>query len=391
VSVICERGHVVGFCFANRKQNEVCVFEVIDRIYGSVKIVVCDFRVVRPRLVVGNKLMSALCRCKERGEEKECDVLIHRVVCYGIHLYNALLFRILRSMRVLKKPTVDEEVKEEEEKKPHSSMGVMRALTGGKGKRRRHSKKGKAEVTQGPEGDNARDEAEMRLSMTVANIQNHFVADDGHGMRFLDEDDPRSAQFIEDVLFTDVWRPDGIANETAWSAATTSAHIRSYLGAETNEQAKEMGFRPFAAHRSWINDSFATRRGKNEDDAKYDAYRSERLLGKRSEELQIGDMLFRGYDDKEDMRDIKQTADWTYGKFKRHALKAHDSGKRDPILYNSHTDVIVGTGTENGKKYYMLSGGNVNDGYMVKKYFPEDLRKKYKGALVRNKSSKPKG
>lgn len=278
----------------------------------------------------------------------------------------------------------------EGEQNPHSSMGILRVLTGGKGKRRRHSKKGKAEVAEGPEMDNPREDAEMRLAMTVGNIQNHFVANDGYGMRFLDETDPRSSEFIEDVLFTDVWRSDAIAEEDAWSAATTSAHIRSFLGANTNEEAKEMGFRPYAAHRRWINDSFATRRNRKEGDTDYDAYRAERLLGKKAEQLEVGDMLFRGYNHDKDMRDIKQTADWSFGKFKRQALEMHDSGEN--VLYNSHTDVIVGTGVDaQGKTYYDVAGGNVNDEYMVKRYYPDQLRGKYKGALVRNKSAKPKG
>lgn len=324
--------------------------------------------------------MPALCRCKEGGEEQEGDVLIHCTVCYGVHLYNAYPFRILRAMEVSKtgRP-IGERV-----------MEGVRALTGGKGKRRRHSKTGRADVTEGPQMDNPQEDAEMRLAMTVGNIQNHFVANDGYGMRFLDENDPRSAAFIEDVLFTDVWRPDAKAEKDAWSAATTSAHIRSFLGADTNEESKEMGFRPYAAHRRWINDSFATRRGKKEGDDKYDAYRAERLLGNKAKELQVGDMLFRGYNDDQDMRDIKQTADWSFGKFKRQALEMHDSGKN--VLYNSHTDVIVGTGVDaQGRSYYDVAGGNVNNEYMVERYYPDQLRAEYTGALVRNKSAKPKG
>lgn len=290
-------------------------------------------------------------------------------------------------MEVLKKPSGLEE--EEKDLGGHRAMSVLRKLTGGKGKRRRHSKRGKADVTEGPEMGNPREDAEMRLAMTVGNIQNHFVANDGYGMRFLDETDPRSAEFIEDVLFTDVWRPDAIADSDAWSAATTSAHIRSYLGANSNEEAKEMGFRPFAAHRRWMNDSFATRRNSKEKDGEYDAYRAERLLGRKAEQLEVGDMVFRGYDSKNDLRDIKQTKDWSYGKFKRHGLKMHDTGEN--IQYNSHTDVIVGTGVDaNGKKYYDIAGGNVDNEYMVKRVYTDELRAEYRGALVRNKSAKPK-
>jgi len=293
-------------------------------------------------------------------------------------------------MEVLKKPSGLEGEDEKKDLSGHSSMGVLRKLTGGKGKRRRHAKKGKADVAEGIEMDNPREEAEMRLAMTVGNIQNHFVANDGYGIRFLDEKDPRSAAFIEDILFTDVWRSDAKADKDAWSAATTAAHIRSYLGAETNEQAKEMGFRPFAAHRRWMNDSFATRRAKDEKDTEYDAYRAERILGKKAEQLEVGDMVFRGYNTENDDRDIKQTKDWSYGQFKRHGLKMHDSGKN--IQYNSHTDVIVGTGVDaNGKKYYDIAGGNVKNKYMVKRVYTDELRKEYRGALVKNKSAKPKG
>lgn len=269
-------------------------------------------------------------------------------------------------------------------------MKGVRAITGGKGRRRRHEKKGRADVTQGPEIGSAKEDAEMRLAMTVGNIQNHFVANDGYGVRFLDENDPRSAAFIEDVLFTDVWRNDATADKDAWSAATTSAHIRSYLGAETNEEAKEMGFRPFAAHRRWINDSFATRRDKDEKDTEYDAYRAERLLGRKASQLEVGDMVFRGYNSNNDSRDIKQTKDWSFNQFKRAGLEMHDTGEN--IQYNSHTDVIVGAGVDaNGKKYYDIAGGNVDNEYMVKRFYVNELRKEYRGALVQNKSTKPKG
>lgn len=246
-------------------------------------------------------------------------------------------------------------------------------------RRKRHEAKGRAEVFGSAEElgvGTPQEAAEMRLSATVGNIQNNFVTQvPGGEMVFLDESDPRSGSFIEEVLFKDVYRDDASATKEAWSAATTSALVRGYLGAQTNEEAKELGFRPYAAHRMWINDSFKARK---DDEYEYDRYTAQRLIGRKAEELRIGDMLFRGYDTAKDSRDFKNTKDWRFNDFKRSGEKGEK--------YNSHTDVIVGKGTDaQGRVYYDVSGGNVNNEFMVERMYPEELRATYKGALSQPK------
>jgi len=279
-------------------------------------------------------------------------------------------------MEVSKK---DEDYRWDSSRKP----GIRSLFGGRKKKRRRNERRGKAEYVGEAPGINDREEAEMRLAMTAANIQNNFVIDEDSrpgvtSMKFLEESDPRSGAFIEEVLLTDVYRGDSkaTATGTAWSAATTSAHVRGFLGASSNEEAKEMGFRPYAAHRLYMNDAFKTKALKGEETYEYDAYKATRLIGKQASQLRVGDMLFRGYDDAHgDKRDFKNTADWKFNQFKKSGSKGEK--------YNSHTDVIIATGTDSqGRTYYDVAGGNVNQEYMLKRLYPHELRDTYKGAMT---------
>ena len=257
----------------------------------------------------------------------------------------------------------------------------VRALFGGR-KKRKAGEKGKAEYTGETPGFEDREAAEMRLAMTAANIQNNFVDPvqvSGQPVRFLDEKDPRSGEFIEDVLLTDTYGAGGEAakaTSTAWSAATTSAHVRGFLGADSNKEAKEMGFRPYGAHRMYMNDAFKTKSLKKDETYEYDAYKAKRLIGKQVNELRAGDLLFRGYNDSNSDADFRNTKDWKFGKFK----KSGEKGEK----YTSHTDIIVGTGVdEQGKKYYDIAGGNVSGKeYMLERIYPDEIRDTYKGAMI---------
>jgi hypothetical protein len=257
----------------------------------------------------------------------------------------------------------------------------VRALFGGR-KKRKAGEKGKAEYTGDTPGFEDREAAEMRLAMTAANIQNNFVDPvqvSGQPVRFLDEKDPRSGEFIEDVLFTDTYGAGGekaTATGTPWSASTTSAHVRGFLGANSNKEAKEMGFRPYGAHRMYMNDAFKTKALKKDETYEYDAYEAKRLIGKQVNELRAGDLLFKGYNDVHgDTRDFKNTKDWKFNKFK----KSGEKGEK----YNSHTDIIVATGVDHqGQTYYDIAGGNVENEYMLKRIYPDEIRDSYKGAMI---------
>tara|TARA_R100000030_G_scaffold62921_2_gene47680 strand:+ start:396 stop:1217 length:822 start_codon:yes stop_codon:yes gene_type:complete len=261
----------------------------------------------------------------------------------------------------------------------------VRALFGGR-KKRKAGEKGKAEYTGETPGFEDREAAEMRLAMTAANIQNNFVVDEdsgpGQSMRFLDESDPRSGAFIEDVLLTDTYGAggeDARSTSTAWSAATTSAHVRGFLGANSNQEAKEMGFRPYGAHRLYMNDAFKTKSLKKDETYEYDAYEAKRLIGKTVDELRAGDLLFRGYNDSNSDADFRNTQDWKFGQFKRSGEKGEK--------YTSHTDIIVATGVDQqGRKYYDIAGGNVRGKeYMLERIYPEEIRDTYKGAMISKK------
>ena len=274
---------------------------------------------------------------------------------------------------------------EVEKKGPGSGLRVLKSIFP---KRKAHQHRGRASFTASSEEleMSAREAAETRLATTAGNIQNFFIepvptSDEppfisivDHG-RILDENDPRSKMFIEQSLAVDVYRPNFDATSDAWSAATTSAHVRGFLGAETNEEAKQMGFRPFAAHRLYMNDSFKTKDLKKGESYEYDMYMATRLGGRMSQELNTGDLLFRGYDSENDDRDFKNTKNWKFGQFKRSGEKGES--------YNSHTDIIVGTGVdEQGRKYYDVAGGNVDGEYMLTKMYADELRDTYKGAMI---------
>jgi len=131
--------------------------------------------------------------------------------------------------------------------------------------------------------------------------------------------------------------------EAAWSAVTVSNLVSDGLfGGKTKEEMNALGFRPSFRHSTYIGDAFKT--NKN-DDYKYNMYRATPFSYEDSNEatqhtsFDVGDILFRG-------RGSAQGED-----FEKLSKRA---GKR----YESHTDIITGTGKDEFGSYYELSGGN---------------------------------
>ena len=115
-------------------------------------------------------------------------------------------------------------------------------------------------------------------------------------------------------------------------------------------------------------------------------------LGRKTD-YKPGDVLFVG------RRDKKGTAlgPQTYDEFELDAGGGGDWGQRSG--YGSHTDVIVGTGTEpilnrrgqqkkdlrgnpRTRTYYDVQGGNASDTLRLKRYYANDLRDNYLGRIT---------
>ena len=223
-------------------------------------------------------------------------------------------------------------------------------------------------------GADEKDEAVNRLQMTVGNVINsttypELKLNDETGARVantdnlitLSESDPMARRFIEDELFANVGMPDADATKVPWSAATTSALVRGFMGVEDNEQAKSNGFRPSPSHATYIGDAFKTR---DNNDYEYNFYQAERLNRNTRGNLQPGDVLFVGRG---------SSSNWGFDKFKR---KAGES-------YPSHTDIIVSTGKDaNGRVWYDLAGGNVSDKFATRRVYADDIDSRYVGAMI---------
>jgi hypothetical protein len=150
---------------------------------------------------------------------------------------------------------------------------------------------------------------------------------------------------------------------TAWSGATTSNLAMAMLGVTNAKEAAEKGFRVSAGHTDYIQEAFNTN-FENEKN-KYNLYKAEKLDKNILNNLEIGEFIFKGRE---------ETFDWEYKDFEK-AAKEKNS-------YHSHADIIVGKGEDENGKYVEVSGGNVDDTYLhKKKYYLDELAKKYKGAM----------
>ena len=241
---------------------------------------------------------------------------------------------------------------------------------------------------------NEREERESRLSLAAANQMNRFtnpyfseIGVDGEfgsdkerdGLR-LDESHPLAKDYIENELFANLGF-DGNSSEDAWSAATVSDLAKAY----------DPDFEGSVRHSDYIRRAF---RGEGN-------YRAEE--NRRDTEYQPGDILFQGRreriidPDTNEVIGYRNLGPQTYDEFALDGEGGGDWSGRSG--YGSHSDVIVGTGTEpilnrKGKQktdlrgrprtrtYYDVQGGNVGDTLNLKRYFADDIRRRYAGRLT---------
>lgn len=154
-----------------------------------------------------------------------------------------------------------------------------------------------------------------------------------------------------------------------WSAATTSSLAMALMGANNVEEAKAKGFRPSAAHKTYIQDAIIT--DLENEQNKYNFYRAGKLDEETLNNLEIGELIFKGRYDK---NPNKSSEGWKYNDFKTAAKENRN--------YASHSDIIVGKGEDENGKYIEVSGGNVGDTYLhKKKYYLDEVAQKYAGAM----------
>lgn len=195
---------------------------------------------------------------------------------------------------------------------------------------------------------------EDKLDLQVSNYMSNMWDFENNKPRR--EDDPQAAMYIN-KMFSEVGLPDADSVNTPWSAATVS-HLAKAIHPD---------FKGSPLHADYIN------RGFNKEGT----HKTRKI--KWNDEFQVGDILFQGRED---------TRGWSYKDFKNASKK----GQR----YPSHTDIIVGKGTdEDGRVYYEVMGGNTGgekdsngksvDGTQVTKYrkmYPDNIKGNYQGALV---------
>lgn len=242
-----------------------------------------------------------------------------------------------------------------------------------------------------------REQREMALAMAAGEQMRHFVnpyfseiglhgelgSDKERERLRLKESHPETKKYIEDTLFGDVGlnevydedlgavRPVDATKE-AWSAATTSNLMKAF----------DPDFQGSARHSDFIRRALKGEQG--------DYYAEE--LGRKTD-YKPGDVLFQG------RRDKKGTAlgPQTYDEFELDAGGGGQWGQRSG--YGSHTDVIVGTGTEpilnrkgeqkkdlrgrpRTRTYYDVQGGNASDTLRLKRYYANDMRDNYLGRIT---------
>jgi len=243
---------------------------------------------------------------------------------------------------------------------------VLRTRITGKGKeagyRRGGVKKGKggpAEETPalkhtwdigaaltGPNTHKARKEQKADImSYQVANYMTEMMDPEG---KWRTESDPRAKNFIENTLFQNVGAQHADSVNTPWSAATVSHFAKTF----------DPDFQTSALHADYINRAFNR-------DGNYRVRKTNRGS------YEVGDILFRGRE---------ETKDWKLKDYKRAARK----GKR----YASHSDIIVGTGTDEKGTYYEVIGGNrggTEEGTQktkLERLYVDDINRKYTGSMI---------
>lgn len=225
-----------------------------------------------------------------------------------------------------------------------------------------------------------REEAELRLALAAARQQNAFIdpqlAQEGLvDPTLMAESDPQAAAFIEEELFPSVgFNPAGgqDASKYPWSAVTVSDLASAF----------DPTFQGSARHSDYIRRGF-------QGEGRYGADK----ISKKTE-FKPGDILFQGRKDSEG----NPLGPQTYGQFRRDAKGKGEFGEEEG--YGSHSDVIIGSGTEvvkdkdgnpiidkkTGKPmtrtYYDVQGGNIGDKLRVKKMYADELSRRYVGRLT---------
>ena len=207
-----------------------------------------------------------------------------------------------------------------------------------------------------------REQRELNLSLAAANMQNRFIdpqlaAEGLVDPTLMTEADPQASSFIEDELFPSVgFNPAGgqDASKYAWSAATVSDLASAF----------DPSFQKSARHSDYIRSGF-------QGGGNYEADR----ISKRTD-FKPGDILFQGRVDSQG----NPLGPQTYKQFKKDAKGKGEFGQEEG--YGSHSDIIVGAGTDSRGKYYEVQGGNVGDKLSVKRLYADELAKKYTGRLT---------
>lgn len=207
-----------------------------------------------------------------------------------------------------------------------------------------------------------REKREYDLAYAAANQMNRFIdpelAQEGIvDPTLMTEADPQAAAFIEEELFPSVgFNPEGgqDASKYAWSAATVS-DLASVFDPE---------FQKASRHSDYIRRGF-------QGEGNYEADKIS-----KNTDFKTGDILFQGRVDEEG----NPLGPQTYKEFKKDAKGKGDWGSEEG--YGSHSDIIVGSGTDSRGKYYEVQGGNVGDKLSVKRLYANELAKKYAGRLT---------
>lgn len=198
------------------------------------------------------------------------------------------------------------------------------------------------------------------MSYKVANYMTEMY-DDKNG-KFRTESDPRAAKYIQG-MFAEVGAPKNNSVDDPWSAATVSHFAKTF----------DPEFEGSPLHADYVNRAFQ----------KDGNYRANRVS--RAKNYDVGDILFRG---RPNSRNPEwDSSDWKFSDFK----KAGKEGRR----YSSHTDIIVGTGSDEKGTYYEVLGGNRGGGpdgtqtTKIERLYAKDINRRYQGAMQTGRRVNP--
>jgi len=215
-----------------------------------------------------------------------------------------------------------------------------------------------------PEKIDLQSAEEMKGAINIAALQewNNLQKQNWTGVK---EWDPKGVEMLKEYN-----KKMGVNYDPseAWSAITISNAVMAGSGANNSDEIRAKGFNPSKGHSYYISDAFKTSKNSN---YKYNKYKAEKLSGTYN----IGDILVKG---RKPIKGI-DTSKWSYEDF-----KSHGPG------YASHTDIIVGKGSDDKGEYIEIAGGNVNDTYATERIYVKDIpSKRYKATLRDSAAIKP--